>query len=88
MIDVQQLADLARMAVPNDEQESVGKDLVSIVGFVDRVQSRDASLASPDLERVNVFRDDIVLPLASAYDLAGAAPGNHDGFVKVPKIIG
>ncbi len=88
MIDVQKLADLARMTVPKDEQESVAKDLEAIIGFVDQVQSRDVSSVAPELDKVNVFRDDIIAPLSSAHDLVEAAPSHHDGFIKVPKVIG
>lgn len=87
MIDVQKLADLARISVPKEEQESLQKDLEAIVGFVDQIQSRDASGVQTVHEKLNTFRDDIVAPLSSAYDLVEAAPSNQDGFVKVPKII-
>lgn len=88
MIDVQKLADLARIAVSKEEQDNFSKDLEAIVGFVDQIQSRDASLDSRTPDRVNVVRDDVVAPLESAYDLIEAAPRHHDGFVKVPKVIG
>ncbi len=87
MIDVQKLADLARLSVPQEEKDGIASDLEAIVGFVDQVQSRDVSGVSTELDRVNIFRDDVVNPLASAYDLIEAAPGNQDGFVKVPKVI-
>ncbi|HVY35837.1 MAG TPA: Asp-tRNA(Asn)/Glu-tRNA(Gln) amidotransferase subunit GatC [Candidatus Paceibacterota bacterium] len=87
MIDVQKLADLARLSVPKEEQEQVAKDLEAIVGFVDQIKSRDVSSISAEPDRVNVFRDDVVAPLKSAYDLVEAAPSHQDGFVKVPKVI-
>ncbi|HSE56671.1 MAG TPA: Asp-tRNA(Asn)/Glu-tRNA(Gln) amidotransferase subunit GatC [Candidatus Paceibacterota bacterium] len=86
MIDVQKLADLARLEVPKDEQEAVAKDLETIIGFVDQVQSRDVSAAA-GYNSVNVFREDEVAPLESVYDLVAAAPLHQDGFVKVPKVI-
>ncbi len=87
MIDIQKLADLARLSVPKKEQESVVKDLEAIIGFVDKIQSRDISQVTPVLDKVNVFREDTVAPLESVYDLAEAAPAHQDHFVKVPKII-
>jgi aspartyl-tRNA(Asn)/glutamyl-tRNA(Gln) amidotransferase subunit C len=87
MIDVQKLADLARMSVSKDELEGFTKDLDSIVAFVDQIKSRDVSAVATYHEKLNVFREDIVAPLASAYDLVEATPSHQDGFVKVPKII-
>ncbi len=87
IIDVQKLADLARLKVPTDEQEAVAKDLERIIQFVAVIQSRDVSMVAPNLDRVNVVRDDVVAPIAAVYDLVAAAPSHQDGFVKVPKII-
>jgi aspartyl-tRNA(Asn)/glutamyl-tRNA(Gln) amidotransferase subunit C len=88
MIDVQKLADLARLSVPEDEQKSLTKDLDAILGFIDQIQSRDASVVSVTPDKLNVFREDIIAPVSSAYDLVEAAPSHQDRFVKVPKIIG
>lgn len=86
-IDIQKLADLSRLAVPKEEQETLIKDLKAIIGFVDQIQSRDVASEVVDLDRVNVFREDIVAPLESRYDLVEASPSHQDNFVKVPKII-
>ncbi len=86
-IDIQKLADLARLSVPKDEQENVAKNLEDIVQFVDIVQSRDVSSVSTDPEKLNVFREDTVAPLESVHDLVNIAPNHQDHFVKVPKII-
>lgn len=87
MIDIQKLADLARLSVLKEEQESVTKDMEHIIEFVDQIQSRDVSAITPMLDKVNIFREDIVAPLKNTYDLVEAAPAHHDHFVKVPKII-
>lgn len=88
MIDVQKLAELARLSVPQDEKDKIAHDLEAIISFVDQVQSRDVSGDAGDPERTNIFREDIVAPLGSAYNLVEAAPDHQDGFVKVPKVIG
>jgi aspartyl-tRNA(Asn)/glutamyl-tRNA(Gln) amidotransferase subunit C len=87
MIDIQRLADLARINITKEEEESFRKDLESIVLFVDQIKSRDVSLTSVTPDRVNVFRDDVVAPLSSAYSLVETAPSHKDGFIKVPKVI-
>lgn len=88
MIDIQKLADLARLKISKEEQEGFQQDLENIVTFVDIVQSRDVADVPTVSGRLNVFREDLVAPLGSAYDLVLAAPSHQDGFVKVPKIIG
>ncbi len=85
---VNYLANLARLDIPENEKESIAKDLNNIIGFVDQIQKVeiDSTITKND-DKVNVFRDDIVLPLAAHYDLVEAAPEHKDGFVKVPKVI-
>ena len=87
MIDVKKLADLSRMTVPEEEQAKVAKDLESIIHFVDQIQSREGGTHTQEPAQKNVFREDVVIPLGSAYDLVEAAPSHQDSFVKVPKVI-
>lgn len=90
-MDIQQvkkLASLARITVSEAELESFAKDIGSIIGFIDQVQKVDlGTVAVPDNQRTNVFRDDIVAPLTPVYDLVEAAPLHQDHFVKVPKVL-
>lgn len=83
------LAHLARLAVPEEEKEQLRTDISNMVAFVDVIQKVDLG---PKGETVftqkNVARDDVVLPLESAYNLVEAAPVHKDGFVQVPKVIG
>lgn len=87
MIDIQKLADLARINISKEEEDSFRKDLESIVAFVDQIKSKDVSQVTTASDRVNMFRDDVVAPLSSAYNLVDSAPSHQDGFIKVPKII-
>ncbi len=86
--DIKRLANLARLSVPEEEMESVGKDIVNILGFVDTIQSVQLSDQVSDMQdETNVFREDIVQPLQAEHDLIEAAPLHQDHFVKVPKVI-
>jgi len=87
MIDIQKLADLARLAVSEEEKDGLVKDLEAIIGFVDQVQSRDVSATVSSVDKINIFREDVVAPIETAYNLVEAAPSHQDGFVKVPKVI-
>lgn len=85
---VKKLAQLARISVSDEEMEGFAKDIGNIIGFVDRVRTVELG-STPDTAGAdtNVFRNDIVDPLASAYDLVECAPLHQDHFVKVPKVI-
>jgi aspartyl-tRNA(Asn)/glutamyl-tRNA(Gln) amidotransferase subunit C len=83
------LAHLARLTVPEAEKEQLAKDINNIVGFIDVVQKASVGeMKEKVFTQKNVFREDIVLPLHSVYNLVEAAPLHKDGFVQVPKVIG
>ncbi len=85
---VKKLAHLARITVAEEELEGFSADIGAILGFVDRI--REVSLdgiESREFDRVNILREDTVLPLSSAYDLVECAPLHKDHFVQVPKVI-
>ncbi|HEY0980266.1 MAG TPA: Asp-tRNA(Asn)/Glu-tRNA(Gln) amidotransferase subunit GatC [Candidatus Paceibacterota bacterium] len=85
---VKKLAHLARLNVPENELETVAKDIGAIIGFVDVVQTAELSEENAqERESVNIFRDDIVEPIGSAHDLVEAAPLHKDHFVQVAKVI-
>jgi aspartyl-tRNA(Asn)/glutamyl-tRNA(Gln) amidotransferase subunit C len=86
---VQKLAELARLDVPESELAQVAGELGNILGFIDEIQKVDIGTEEArDLSRVNVFRDDIVAPIKPIHDLIEVAPLHQDHFVKVPKVIG
>lgn len=86
--EIQRLAMLSRLTVPEAELETVGKDIANILGFVDTIRSVQLGdqIANNDTH-TNVFREDGVQALQSSYDLIEAAPLHQDHFVKVPKVI-
>ncbi len=86
--EIKRLANLARLSVPEAELDAVGKDIANILGFVDTIKSVQLdSQVDQSTDEINVFRDDVVAPLASDHDLIEAAPLHQDHFVKVPKVI-
>jgi aspartyl-tRNA(Asn)/glutamyl-tRNA(Gln) amidotransferase subunit C len=88
--DVQHLAVLARLDIPEEEQQSLLADLTSILGYIDQV--RKAALPESAGEAPahrNICRDDEVTNTGGAYTTAmlAAAPATQDGFVKVKKVL-
>jgi len=92
MIDsktIDNLARLARLSIPEEEKETLVKDINNMVDFIDVVQKVSLpNQGEMKFEQKNVARRDEVAPLESVYDLVEAAPLHKDGFVQVPKVIG
>lgn len=85
---VQKLADLARLSVPESEIDGVAKDFGAIIGFIDQISKVEVGdVLNKGFESVNVFRDDIVNPIVPDHNLVEAAPQHQDGFIKVAKVI-
>lgn len=85
---VEKLAKLARISVPEEELDTIAADFGTILGFIDQISKVDiGTTANTEFEAVNVFRDDVVAPIDPAYNLVEAAPEHADGFVKVAKVI-
>ena len=85
---MKKLAQLARLDVPETELAQVASEMGTILGFVDEIQKVEIADTDSSVSKVNVFRDDIVAPIAPAHDLVESAALHQDHFVKVPKVIG
>ncbi len=92
MIDsktIDDLARLARLSIPEEEKETLVKDINNMVDFIDVVQKVSLpNQGEMKFEQKNIARTDEAVPLESIYDLVEAAPLHKDGFVQVPKVIG
>ena len=89
-LDVEKVAQLARLAVTPAEKETFAKQLTQILAHVDKLSQYDTAGVEPTatvMGQVNVFREDLVRPsLSSEQALANAPEREADGFV-VPKIL-
>lgn len=85
---VEKLATLARISIPEEEIDAIAADFGTILGFIDQIRKVDiGDAAEAHFEAVNVFREDVVAPIVPAHNLVEAAPEHTDGFVKVAKVI-
>jgi aspartyl-tRNA(Asn)/glutamyl-tRNA(Gln) amidotransferase subunit C len=87
---VQKIANLARIAVPAEEEEALAKQLSGILGFVEQLSEVDTrgvqpmtSVARQKLPR----RQDEVTDGGYAADLVANAPEQTSNFFVVPKVI-
>lgn len=91
--DVEKLAALARITIPEDQIEKVRHDIGGILDYVSQINELDASKAENTTPYhfgvKNVFREDNAPHEPGMYtgDLLGTAPKTEKGYIKVKKIL-
>jgi aspartyl-tRNA(Asn)/glutamyl-tRNA(Gln) amidotransferase subunit C len=89
--DIENIARLARIEVPEDEKESLVKDIDSILSFVGQIS--DANIEADPESRVgvvkNVMREDGEPHESKAFtaDLLKETPTSEGNYLKVKKIL-
>ncbi|MBF0489881.1 MAG: Asp-tRNA(Asn)/Glu-tRNA(Gln) amidotransferase subunit GatC [Candidatus Omnitrophica bacterium] len=88
--DVEYIAALSRIHVPEDKLEGVAKNLSDIVGYVEQLQQLNLKDVKPTSHAVplsNALRLDVVKPSFSNAEALSIAPEAKDGCFKVPLVI-
>jgi aspartyl-tRNA(Asn)/glutamyl-tRNA(Gln) amidotransferase subunit C len=88
--DVAHLAQLARLAVTDDELDIFAQQLDVILGSVARVSEVAAADIPPTTHAVpltNVFRPDVVTPCLDRDVVLSQAPSVEDHKFRVPRIL-
>lgn len=89
--DVEKLAQLARIDLPEAEKESLTKDLDNIIKFVDELKGANVSLDDHTTVGTphNVLRDDTNAHETGMYTeaLLNNAPAREGDYVKVKNIL-
>ncbi len=89
-IDVEYIANLARIKLNKKEVKSFSGQLENIISFVEKlnkVETKDTPPTTHPLPLKNVVRDDDVKPSLSADKALANAPKKKGSFFEVPKII-
>ena len=89
--DVEHVAQLARLALTDEELTSLTSELGAILEYAAEVSALDTDGVEPTahpLPLVNVFRADVVEPGLPRDEVLAAAPAAEDGRFKVPRILG
>jgi aspartyl-tRNA(Asn)/glutamyl-tRNA(Gln) amidotransferase subunit C len=88
--DIDKLAELARLEIPQAEKEQVLKDLTSIVGYIAQIGevSVPADLV-PEYDLQNVMREDVVTTDSGSYTdaLLDQMPDHEGSYLKVKQIL-
>ena len=89
--DVRKLAMLARLELSDDEVQTLGPQVESILGFVEKLAELDTSDVEPmttALEVDNRWRDDQVVQGLSREDALRNSPSSDDECFLVPPVLG
>lgn len=89
--DVRKVAQLARLALPEEKIATYTTQLERILEYVDHLQAVDTEGVPPTtraVEVVNVTREDRVEPTPVREDLLNLAPQREGDFFRVPRILG
>jgi len=89
-INVQYVANLARLALTPDEEKKLSAQLGGILGYIEKLKELDVTGVEPTAHAVplvNVTRADEVRPSLSHEDALRNAPRQAGGLFLVPKII-
>ncbi len=89
-INIEQIAELARLNLKPEERMKLTKDLEAILAYVDQLQEIDTRKIEPTshvLPLQNVFRKDEAKPTRISEAVLSHAPKREGKFFKVPKVI-
>lgn len=89
-IDVKKIANLARIAVPEERLETLGQELEAIVGFVEQLSEVNTDGVEPMTSVVAMtqrLREDIVTDGDKAEQILANAPDRVSDFFAVPKVV-
>jgi aspartyl-tRNA(Asn)/glutamyl-tRNA(Gln) amidotransferase subunit C len=89
--DVEHVAQLARLALTEDEIEALTEELGAIVEYAAQVSALDTSDVPPTAHPfpvVNVFRPDVARPGLPRDEVLAAAPEAQEQRFRVPRILG
>ncbi|OKO91679.1 Asp-tRNA(Asn)/Glu-tRNA(Gln) amidotransferase subunit GatC [Geobacillus proteiniphilus] len=87
---VKHVADLARLAITDEEAEMFTKQLDAIITFAEQLNELDTEDVPPTshvLDMRNVMREDIPEPGLPREEVLKNAPDQQDGQFRVPAIL-
>jgi aspartyl-tRNA(Asn)/glutamyl-tRNA(Gln) amidotransferase subunit C len=88
--EVEQVARLARLALKDEELDTLTGQMANILAYVEQLNSLDTSGILPTAHAVpleNAFRPDRVQPSLGTERALANAPAAADGCFQVPKVI-
>ena len=87
--DIQNLADLARIKIENNEANSLASEIDYILRYVSQIENMKADGGLEVSIQRNIVREDVVIHDSSQYtdDILKNAPAREGNLLKVKKIL-
>ncbi len=86
--DVENLAELAKLELTEEEKQSLLSDMEGILGYVKQIESVEVGESIAEYAVHNVWRDDTLEQREFSKDIiVEQFPDKQDGFLKVKKIL-
>ena len=88
--DIENVAVLSRLSIPEEDQEQTIQDLAEILTYMDNLQSVPTDDVKPTtyaLPIQNVFREDEVRETLPREAALQNAPLRENGYFKVPRVL-
>ena len=88
--EVKYVANLARLAITEEEAEKFTNQLDAIISFAEQLTELDTDHVEPTshvLDSKNVMREDIAKPGLPVEEVLKNAPDHENGQIRVPSII-
>jgi len=89
-ISIEQLAQLARLSVSDDDKELFANQIDNILSYMDKLNELDTGAIEPTSHIIslsNVVREDLPKDSLDREDALMNAPDRTEKFYRVPKII-
>jgi aspartyl/glutamyl-tRNA(Asn/Gln) amidotransferase C subunit len=88
-MDLEKLCQLSRIEIPDEEKETLRKDMDSILGYVSEIKNLSAQTGAHGEMLTNVMREDGEADEAGKYtaDIVAEMPRSKKNFLLVKKII-
>lgn len=89
-MDIEYVANLARLKLTDKEKEKFGGQLGDILKYVEKLGQLDTEQIKPTAHIIpvkNVWREDEVKPSLNGGIVEENMPQRHDGFFKVPPVM-
>jgi aspartyl-tRNA(Asn)/glutamyl-tRNA(Gln) amidotransferase subunit C len=88
--EVKHVANLARLAITEEETEKMRRELDAIITFAEQLNELDTENVEPTyhvLDMKNVLREDVAQEGLPREEVLKNAPDHQDGQIKVPPIM-
>ena len=89
-LDINYVANLARLALTDEEKLTYGKQLCQVLAYIEKLKQADVSGVEPTAHAFdvhNVWAADVPAPGLSVEDALRNAPAQRDNMIAVPKVV-